>query len=241
MAEAIKLLDEFEDAKAQIKEMIGCKSLQSICNLVDGKYQTSFLQTISRTSLRRYSKCGVTTVRPREHKPNISKTLVMAGNLYSSMIQVFGNREVKPRQLKTIVNATIKDTYHEEKSSKNYAYTKVLATNATTMEASCGRTNEDIRGQWTTYKKTHIWFKTTKDDLLKLGLSIDKPVFNNDNVIIEDVLIPDDCKARLINFDETDYPLSNEDDKGGPRDRTYTDPNLPRPGGNSTRGSRHTT
>jgi len=97
------------------------------------------------------------------------------------------------------------------------------------MEASYGCTQEDIRGQWKTYEKVHLWFKTTKDDLLKLSLAIDKPVFNDGNIINEDVFIPDDYKARMINFDETDHPLFNEGDKGGPRARTYTDPNLPRP------------
>ena len=45
----------------------------------------------------------------------------------------------------------------------------------------------------------------------------------------------------MVNFDETDHPLSNEDDKGGPRAHTYKNPHLPRPGGSSTRGNRHTT
>jgi len=212
--------------------------LQAIYNFVNGKHLTSFSPSNSRTSIRRYSKCGVTTVRLRGSKSKISKTLVKAVNFYLPMMQVSTTGEAKPRQLKSLINTTTKDTCHEGKFSKNNAYTKVLATNATTMKVSCGCTQEDRREQWTTYEKR---FKTTKDDLLKLGLAIDKPLFNDDNVTVEDVIILDYCKARMTNFDETGHPLSNEDNKGNPRARTYADPNLPRPGGNSMRGSRHTT
>ena len=157
------------------------------------------------------------------------------------MMQVSGTGEAKPRHLKGIINATVQGTPHEGAFSKGYAYSKVLSSNALTMEASNGRSQEDIRGQWTTYEKMLLWFEATKSDLLKLGLAQDKAVFDLNGVKIEECFIPDDCKARMLNFDETDHPLSNEDDKGGPRARTYTNPHLPRPGGSSTRGSRHTT
>ena len=45
----------------------------------------------------------------------------------------------------------------------------------------------------------------------------------------------------MFNFDETDHPLSNEYNKGGPCALTYTYPHLPRQAGSSTRGNRHTT
>ena len=77
--------------------------------------------------------------------------------------------------------------------------------------------------------------------MIKLGLAQDKSVYDDDGTVIEEFFIPDDCKERMVNFDETDHPLSNEDDKGGPRAQTYTNPHLPRPGGSSTRGNRHTT
>ena len=241
MAEAVSLVKELEIAKLSGQKVVGCKTYQAICNLVNGKYLTSFSRSITRTSLNRYYTDGVTSAKSRGPRPKISDTLVKAVSLHASMMQVSGTGEAKPRQLKGLINATTRGTVHEGTFSHDYLYTKVLSSNASTMEASSGRTQEDIRGQWTTYEKMHLWFETTKQDLLKLGLAVDKPVFNADKVMIEEVFIPEDCKCRMINFDETDHPLSSEDDRGGPRARTYTNPSLPRPGGSSTRGSRHTT
>ena len=124
---------------------------------------------------------------------------------------------------------------------EDYAYSKVLTAHALKMEASNGRPQEDIRNQWTTYEKMLLWFKTTESDLIKLGPSQDKAVYDDDGTVIEECFIPDDCKEIMVNLDEMDYPLSNEDDKGGPRARTYTNPHLPIPGGSSTLGNRHKT
>ena len=109
------------------------------------------------------------------------------------------------------------------------------------MEASNGRSQEDIRNQCTIYDKMLLWFKTTKSALIKLVLAQYKLVYDDDGTVIEEYFIPDECKARTVNFDEKDHNLSNEDDKGGPCAWTYTNPHLPRPGGISTRGNHHTT
>ena len=92
-----------------------------------------------------------------------------------------------------------------------------------------------------TYEKILLWFQTTKSNLIKLGIAQDIVVYNGDITVVEECFIPDDYKAIMINFDETNHPLFNEDDRGRPRARTYTNPQLPRIGGSSTCGSRHTT
>ena len=117
------------------------------------------------------------------------------------MMQVSGAGEAKPRQLKGIINATIKSTPREGTFSEDYAYSNVLTAHALTMEASNGRSQEDIRNQWTMYEKMLLWFKTTKSDLIKLGLAQDKAVYNDDVTIIEEYFIPDYCKSRMVNFD----------------------------------------
>ena len=47
-------------------------------------------------------------------------------------------------------------------------------------------------------------------------------------------------RRRIVTWNETDHPYSQETDKSRSRTKSYTDPNLPRPGGSTTRGSRHT-
>ena len=76
--------------------------------------------------------------------------------------------------------------------------------------------------------------------LIDEGFAEDIPVVNSDGSL-EELFIPECKRSRCCTFDETDHPLSNEGDSGGPRSGTFIDPNLPRPGSASTRGSRHMT
>ena len=99
------------------------------------------------------------------------------------MKQRRGNRKLSSMQ-------TTKDNPHKGKFYQDHTYTKILWRNATTTEASSGRT-QDIRGQWRVNKKIRLWFATRKDDLLKIGLALNKTGFDADNVIIE-AFLPDD-------------------------------------------------
>ena len=54
-------------------------------------------------------------------------------NLHTSMMQVSGTGEAKPRQLRGIINAAIKSTPHEGMFLEDYAYNKVLTAHALTM------------------------------------------------------------------------------------------------------------
>ena len=114
---------------------------------MNGKYLTSFKRTITRTLLRRYYDSGKAKAKSRGPKPKVSDTLIKAVNLHASMMQVSGTGEAKPRHLKSLINATTKNAPHQGKFSQDYAYTKVLSSNAVTMEASAGRSQDDIRGQ----------------------------------------------------------------------------------------------
>ena len=57
----------------------------------------------------------------------------------------------------------------------------------------------------------------------------------------EEVYICKGKRWRNVTWNETDHPYSQETDKSGLRAKIYTDPNLPRPGGSTPRGSRHIT
>ena len=63
----------------------------------------------------------------------------------------------------------------------------------------------------------------------------------NEDGTKEEVYICKEKRRRIVTSDETDHPYSQETDKSRPRAKSYTDPNLPRPGGSTTRGSRHAT
>lgn len=68
------------------KVVVGCKTYQAICDIVNVKYLTSFSRSIARTSLKRYYTDGVTSAKPRGPRPKVSDTLVNAVNLHASMM-----------------------------------------------------------------------------------------------------------------------------------------------------------
>ena len=139
MEEAFGLVQDLEDAMIKGIKVIVCQSQDKICSLVNSKYLSNFDKIISRTSLPPYYRIGTSEVKPRVPKPKISKTLLKAINIHTSMMQVYGNGEAKPRQLKGIINSAIKSTPHKGTFLEDYAYTKVLTACALTMEASNGR------------------------------------------------------------------------------------------------------
>ena len=53
---------------------------------------------------------------------------------------------------------------------------------------------------------------------------------------MEHVHVSEEMKKRIGCFDETDHTLSSETDNGGSRSGSYTNPNLPRPGGPAQEG-----
>ena len=63
-------------------------------------------------------------------------------------------------------------------------------------------------------------------------------VINEDGTKYE-VYICKEKRRRIVTCDKTDHPYSQETDKSRPRAKSYTDPNLPRPGGSTTRESRN--
>ena len=100
MEEAFGLVQELEDARIKRIEVIGCQSQDEICSLVNRKYLSNFNKRIPRTYLRCYCRIGASEAKPRGPKPKISKTLLKAMNLHTSMMQVYGAGEANPRQLK---------------------------------------------------------------------------------------------------------------------------------------------
>ena len=62
--------------------------------------------------------------------------------------------------------------------------------------------------------KVNDWFSENKKTLIESGLAIDAPMTLEDGTVSE-LTIGERESARIVNFDETDHPLSTEYDKGG--------------------------
>ena len=139
-----------------------------------------------------------------------------------------------------ILSAAVRETKHEASFELESVYRKAISSQAETMQNSKRQQNEDIRSQWTTYEKISTWLQDSGQVLKDIGFAEEKEFVNEDGDT-EYLFIPEDCRRRCISWDETNHPLTNEVDASGPRSSSYTNPDLPRPGGSSTRGNRHIT
>ena len=227
-----------ETLKNRARGMIG-EGARYICDFVNTKYLTEFDRKLTKTTLIRYTEKGQSTPYKRGPPPKVSNTLLDCLTIHSSMMQVSGRGEAKPRDFLAVIDAAIKDTPHTNLKEK-YIYDKLWVQKAESLQCSGAIQVEDIRSQWTTYEKLNQWFTDTKQVLLDLKFAEDQQVINEDGSV-EELYISKSKRSRIISWDETDHPLSRENDNGGTRSKTYTDPDLPRPGGSCTRGSHHVT
>eukprot|EP00588_Corethron_pennatum_P028771 CAMPEP_0194335564 /NCGR_PEP_ID=MMETSP0171-20130528/70038_1 /TAXON_ID=218684 /ORGANISM="Corethron pennatum, Strain L29A3" /LENGTH=199 /DNA_ID=CAMNT_0039098711 /DNA_START=1061 /DNA_END=1660 /DNA_ORIENTATION=+ len=170
----------------------------------------------------------------------ISETILRAVALHCSMCQVLGMGEAKPWELKGILSAAVYETKHKAAFELESVYRKAISSQAETMQNSKRQQNKDIRSQWTMYEKISTWLQDLGQVLKDIGFAEEKEFVNEDRDT-EYLFILEDCHRRCISWDETDHPLTNEVDAGGPRSSSYTNPDLPGPGGSSTRGNRHIT
>ena len=72
---------------------------------------------------------------------------------------------------------------------------------------------EDIRGEWTTYKNLKEWLEDGKNLLLDYKIGVDKPCVI-DSVYCP-ITVPDNVLSYVVNFDKTHHELSNHTDTGG--------------------------
>ena len=238
MKEACSRLKIASDLREDAKEGEG---LRGICADVNEKYLKNHPRKISRSSVQRYSKRNGTNFHPKKRGPQskVPEALLNAMKCETSMMQVSGQGEAKPRDIIGTISTALVGTRHEH-ISPDYVYRKLRRERPEAMQKSRMRNCEDIRLQWTTREKLDQWFTDSKVVLIDLKFGEDRITINDDGTI-DELYIPKNKLARICSFDETDHPLTNKGDESGPRAGSYTNPDLPRPGGAATRGSRHTT
>ena len=87
------------------------------------------------------------------------------------MKQVLGKGEAKPKHIRSVLYADVKNTPHESSAKIENIYRKVLTTQAYGMINSSQLDVEDIRMQWTTYEKMNQWLSDSKQVLLDYGFA----------------------------------------------------------------------
>ena len=84
---------------------------------------------------------------------------------------------------------------------------------------------DSIRKKWTKFTRVNDWYTCNKNTLIDRGLAIDEPMTLPDGNISK-ITMGEDELRWIINFDETNYQFTNQNEKGGSRYIRWGDPTL---------------
>ena len=87
------------------------------------------------------------------------------------MKQVSGKGEAKPKHIRSVLCAAVRNTPHESSAKIENIYRKVFTTQADGMINSSQLDVKDIRMKWTTYEKMNQWLSDSKQVLLGYGFA----------------------------------------------------------------------
>ena len=152
-----------------------------------------------------------------------------------------GDGELKGRDIKRLVGASILGTRHEGSFKPESVWRKVRREYPEALQAASKQSLDDSRAQWTTHDNLDQWFTDAKNDLLSTGLVLDERVYDEDGGLVSEVRFLKDTERRIINMDETHHDLSITGDKGGSRAVSYHNPAFPRGANRTVKSARHVT
>ena len=152
-----------------------------------------------------------------------------------------GDGELKGRDLKRLIGASIVGTLHEAAFQVESVWRKVCSKFPAALQAANKISVEDARAQWTTYDNLDQWFDDAKKDLIGTGLVEDKVVLDKDGKLMSEVCFKSDSQRRIINMDETHHNLAITGDRGGLRAVSYHNPAFQRGAARGVKSGRHVT
>ena len=109
------------------------------------------------------------------------------------MCQV-GDGELKGRDLKRVIGASIVGTPHESSFQVESVWRKVRSEFPAALQAANKISVEDARAQWTTYDNLDQWFDNVKKDLIGTGLVEDKVELDKDGKLVSEVSFKGDSQ-----------------------------------------------
>jgi hypothetical protein len=216
-------------------------SAVSICDRLNVEYNLDE-RRLARSTVYNAVNEGRSGLSPKVMgpKPKIPDELVAMVAIHAEVSQV-GDGELRGRDIKRLIDASIVDTEYETQFTLESVWRKVRKEFPESMHAATRMSVEDARAQWTTHDNLDQWFTDVKCDLLTTGLVIDEEVFNIDGGLESEVRFKSDTERRIINMDETHHDLSITGDKGGSRAVSYHNPKFQRGASRGVKSSRHVT
>ena len=220
----------------------GGEQVQSICSRLNQDFQLHGKKRLARSTVYQALKDGLAGTSPKKRgpEPKIPGDFTKMVATHAAVCQV-GDGELKGRDFKRLIGASIVGTEHERNFKVNSVWRKVLKEFPDALQAATKISIEDARAQWTTYDNLNQWFDDVKKDLLGTGLVVDEKVLDKQGKVLSEVRFLKDTKRRIINMDETHHDLSITGDKGGSRAVAYHNPLLQRGATRGVKSARHVT
>ena len=173
-------------------------------------------------------------------KPRIPENFLKLVATHAEVCQM-GDGELKGRDIKRLVGASILGTRHEGSFKPESVWRKVRREYPEALQAAGRQSLDDSRAQWTTHDNLDQWFNDAKNDLLSTGLVVNEHVLDENGGLVSEVRFLKDAERRIINMHETHHDLSITGDKGGSRAVSYHNPSLPRGANRTVKSARHVT
>lgn len=248
--EAKRLKVDYEGRyKAAFKEatsLVASRTIEPvhcICERLNLEYNLDGKRRLARSTVYEAARgCVVGGVSPKAKGPKVKIPEVFASMVatHAEVCQV-GDGELKGRDLKRLIGASIVGTQHETAFKVESVWRRVRKDFPESLQAANKISVDDARAQWTTFDNLNQWFDDVKRDLLTTGLVVDEEVYNNEGGLVSEVRFKKDTERRIINMDETHHDLSVTGDKGGSRAVSYHNPAFQRGANRGVKSARHVT
>jgi hypothetical protein len=216
--------------------------VHSICERLNRDFNLNGKKKLARSTVYHAAKLGLAGTSPKKKgpAPKITHKFLEVVATHAEVCQV-GDGELRGRDLKRLIGASIAGTQHEASFQVESVWRKVRQEFPDALQAANKIPIEDSRAQWTTYDNLNQWFDDVKRDLISTGLVDDEEVLDANGKLVSEVRFKKDTQRRIINMDETYHNLSITGDKGGSRSVSYHNPSFQRGAVRGVKAGRHVT
>jgi hypothetical protein len=216
--------------------------VQKICDRLNRDFKLDGRKRLARSTVYQAAKDGLAGMSPKNRGPasKIPRNFMKLVATHSEVSQV-GDGELKSKDFKRLIGASIVGTEHEASFKVETVWRRLRTEFPESLQASTRLMVEDARAQWTTFDNLNQWFDDVKKDLIKTGLVLNQQVLNDEGAVVSELMFRKDTERRIINMDETHHDLSITGDKGGPRAVSYHNPAMQRGATRGVKSARHVT
>jgi len=198
--------EAFKDATNLVAANNTGEPVTRICNRLNQDFQLDGKKRLARSTVYQAAKDGLAGMSPKARgpAPKIPDSFLEMVATHAEVSQV-GEGELKGRDVKRLIGASIVGTEHETRFKVESVWRKVRREFPAALQAATKLVVDDARAQWTTFDNLNQWFDDVKNDLIKTGLVVNEQVLDGGGALVSEVRFLKDTERRIINMDETHH------------------------------------